>query len=77
MEGALPIEADEFLDLVDRRQLLADALGKKPLAEDIKNLDDRFRAKTTQTDECVWGEENARDNGWNPTDNRWYFRISK
>ena len=40
-------------------------------------LDARFRAVTVDGAECVWGERNAREHGWTPAREWYYYRVPR
>ncbi len=74
IEEGGPIENDEYLDLVDRRELLYEAISHHPHPEALADVDARFKASTQEVEECVWGTQNAVENGWTAHKHWWYFR---
>ncbi|HEY7088600.1 MAG TPA: hypothetical protein VH518_10960 [Tepidisphaeraceae bacterium] len=82
--GDAETEMDDYLNDMDARQLLQDALavagGQRQaarLAEEIDSLDERFQAATLPVDVCVWGPKNAAKHNWTPQQNWWYFRLPR
>jgi hypothetical protein len=70
---------DDYLNDLDARQLLADALAVSPPADAekyegrIQAADDQMRDLTTRTGVCLWGDELAEEEGWTPKQNWWYY----
>ncbi len=70
---------DDYLDDMDLRQLLEDALDVAPpetreaLAPRLREADERMRDMLVDWGRCLWGEEQARARGWTPERNWWYF----
>jgi hypothetical protein len=46
----------------------------KDLAESIRETDRRFRLLTEPLDQCLWGDDVANDEGWEPEREWWYWR---
>ncbi|HET9151252.1 MAG TPA: hypothetical protein VFN83_06010 [Gemmatimonadales bacterium] len=80
LEDHYPYTLDDYLNDMDTRTLLAGALGHLPKAEagkikeEIAASDKRFRMLTEPLDQCLWGEDVARDEGWEPEREWWYWR---
>jgi len=70
---------EEYLNDLDGRQLLAQALARVTPAqaastvERLGLLDGRMRAATTPVARCLWGAIVAEEEGWTPEANWWYF----
>ena len=41
----------------------------------LADADQRFRAATVSVGECVWGEANAREEGWTAEGEWYYYRV--
>ena len=72
---------DDWLDDLDARQLLFELAQEFPAGID-EPLDARLAAAdaslgsvTYTADECVWGGESARENGWAAKVEWWYWCI--
>ena len=84
MTGTPPAaDMDEYLNDIDARQLLQDALAvatgdqKARVAEEVAALDERFRAATKPVLVGIWGAKNAAKAGWTAERNWWYFRVPR
>lgn len=70
---------DDYLNDLDARQLLAEALtvaspaDAEQYEERIQSADDQMRNLTTRTSVCLWGDELAEEEGWTPKQNWWYY----
>jgi len=70
---------EEYLNDLDGRQLLAQALARVTPAqaasavERLGLLDGRMRAATTPVARCLWGAIVAEEEGWTAEANWWYF----
>ncbi len=86
IERGYTLTFDDYLNDVDLRnnieQRVRDAaathraehksgVSVKPYLDAI---DARFIASTRSVATCVWGESNARDEGWTPEREWWYYR---
>jgi hypothetical protein len=62
---------------LDTRELLQDLLDNVPEARrakvEIEAADTRFRRAAIATDDCAWGERNAREERWTRDRNWWYW----
>lgn len=73
--------ADDYLNDLDTRQLIEDALAvaspeqKKGVADDLRRADDLVRTLSDPVDKCLWGNDAARTNGWTARRNWWYFVV--
>jgi hypothetical protein len=72
---------DDYLNDMDARQRIESILCKLPQAKRGKlearlhALDARIREHLKPIGRCLWGPNAARENGWNATDNWWYFAV--
>lgn len=79
VEAGYSLTLDDYLNDLDARQLLDDALGVAPLAEQqkfeerIRQADDQMKGLTTRSGACLWGDELAEEEGWTPKRNWWYY----
>ncbi|HMV46516.1 MAG TPA: hypothetical protein PLD20_28455 [Blastocatellia bacterium] len=70
---------DDYLNDLDARQLLAEALtvaapGEAAKFEErIQQADDQMKSLTTRAGVCLWGDEVAEEEGWTPKKNWWYY----
>lgn len=66
------------LDLRHEIRRLAESwLPDGATAKRLDEIDSRFRAVTIESDDCVWGEDNARDYHWLPTREWYYWRLPR
>jgi len=70
---------DDYLNDLDGRQILAEALPVAP-REDAERMrarlaaaDARFRSLAQPTARCLWGERAAATHGWTPDGSWWYW----
>jgi hypothetical protein len=84
IERGYTLTFDDYLNDVDLRQLIAQAMRNvppvhrdtvAPLRAELQALDIRFGAVTEPAEECVWGEVNAADEGWSRDSEWWYYRL--
>ena len=79
VEAGYSLTLDDYLNDLDARQLLDDALEIAPLAEQqkfeerIRQADDQMKGLTTRSSACLWGDELAEEEGWTPKRNWWYY----
>lgn len=72
---------DDYLNDLDARQLLANALEIAPeevreaYLERIASADGRIRGATKPSARCLWGQIVADEEGWKPERNWWYFLL--
>jgi hypothetical protein len=70
---------DDYLNDVDNRQLLEEALTAAPprarerYAQRVEQADKRMRALVKPAGKCLWGNEVAQTEGWTEARNWWYF----
>lgn len=74
-----PLGLDDYLNDLDARQLLEEALEvatvaqQEEMAERIERADELMQSVTEPTTICLWGDEVAKEEGWTPQENWWYF----
>jgi hypothetical protein len=70
---------DDYLNDLDNRQLLEEALAVAPPGEKekymkrVERTDKRMRALVKAAGKCLWGNEVAETEGWTEERNWWYF----
>ena len=80
VEEGYGLGLDDYLNELDVRQLLADALAVAPkeeatvVAERWQRADEQFLSLTQPTEACLWGAEVAEEEGWSAKNNFWYYR---
>ncbi len=73
------LDLDSYLNDLDARQLLSEALNVAPLNERQKYLariakaDDLFKLSVKPLGRCLWGDAVAAREGWTAENNWWYF----
>ena len=81
LEAGYTLGLDDYLNELDARQLLDDAL---PFATDderrsvrarLSLADARVRQLTRPIGRCLWGDKIASMSGWDPARNWWFFAI--
>lgn len=78
-----PLGLDDYLNDLDSRQMLEDALELAPddeqtvARERVRTADLRMRTVVTPAAECLWGARVASVEGWNPERNWWYFNLPR
>jgi hypothetical protein len=71
---------DDYLNDLDGRQMIEEALQLAPEAEREKmrervgRADKKMRGLIEPAGKCLWGSEVAEAEGWTPEKNWWYFR---
>lgn len=71
---------DDYRNDVDARQLIEEALprAQPPAREAFEGalavLDERIEPWLSPLGPCLWGDDVAREHGWTPARNWWYFR---
>lgn len=79
VEAVYSLTLDDYLNDLDARQLLEEALQVAPLFEQqkfeerIRHADDQLKGLTTRANVCLWGDELAEEEGWTPKKNWWYY----
>ena len=70
---------DDYLNDLDGRQLLEEALAvapkeqKEAFLKRVHHADELMKSLVESTERCLWGEEVAEAEGWTPKKNWWYF----
>jgi hypothetical protein len=76
-----PLGLDDYLNDLDGRQLLAEALIVASAAERqqfqarVDEADARIQSFLVPADECLWSDEVAAEEGWSRAQNWWYFNY--
>lgn len=79
VEEGYSLTMDDYLNDLDGRQLLEDALSVASAAElarfedRIQQADDQMKSLTRRTGVCLWSDEVAEEEGWTPKKNWWYY----
>ena len=74
---------DDYLNDLDGRQILEEALRmapeaeRKKIRERIDRADRKMQALVEPAGKCLWGSEVAEAEGWTPEKNWWYFSRPK
>jgi len=83
VEAGYPLGLDDYLNDLDGRQLLEDALDEAPagtaaaLRGRVEAADARMRRHVNRVDECLWGERVAAAERWDADRNWWYFAVPR
>jgi hypothetical protein len=79
VDAVYALGLDDYLDDMDARQLLAEALAVAPpdsrqaIALRLREVDERMQRLVVLAERCLWGDDPAREHGWTPGENWWYF----
>jgi hypothetical protein len=79
VENGYSLTLDDYLNDLDARQLLEEALEVAPMTERmnfdarIAQADDLMKGLTRRASVCLWGDELAEEEGWNAKKNWWYY----
>lgn len=79
VEEGYTLGLDDYLNDLDVRQLLADALAVAPpkeraaYEERLQRVDEQMQALLKPGEVCLWGDEVAAEEGWTARHNWWYF----
>lgn len=79
VEEGYTLTMDDYLNDLDARQLLDEAMSVASAAElarfddRIQQADDQMKSLTRRTGVCLWGDEVAEEEGWTPKKNWWYY----
>ncbi|MEP6574693.1 MAG: hypothetical protein ABJD11_18475 [Gemmatimonadota bacterium] len=74
-----PLTLDDYLNDMDGRQLLENALDVTPdevresVISRVRDADMRIRMSLVPAGRCLWGRIVAEDEGWREDRNWWYF----
>jgi hypothetical protein len=78
-----PHGLDDYLNDLDGRQLLEEALGyasdsrRTRIEKRVRAADERMKALVKPSTGCLWGQKVARAEGWTPVENWWYFSVPR
>lgn len=79
VEEGYSLTLDDYLNDLDARQLIAEALivasdqQRAAINTRLSRADEKMRRLTEPTKVCLWGEEVADEEGWTAEENWWYF----
>lgn len=79
VEKGYSLTLDDYLNDLDARQLLEEALGAASVSElnnfdlRIQQADDLMKGLTRRAAVCLWGDELAEEEGWTSKKNWWYY----
>ncbi len=79
VERGYTLGLDDYLNDMDGRQLIEEALGvapekdRKALADRLRRADARMKKFLAPARQCLWGDEVAEAEGWSARKNWWYF----
>ncbi len=74
-----PLGLDDYLNDLDGRQLLEEAMPvasreeRKLCAERVRRADNVMQTLVKPAGMCLWGDKVARKEGWTAEKNWWYF----
>jgi len=72
---------DDYLNDMDGRQLLEEALAvapaqeKKTTLQRVRRADAKMETLVRPAGSCLWGDETARQEGWTEKKNWWYYAV--
>ncbi len=81
IEEGYSLGLDDYLNDLDGRQLLEEALAvapaqeKKTAQQRVRRADAKMQTLVRPAGRCLWGDETARQEGWTARKNWWYFSI--
>jgi len=81
IEEGYSLGLDDYLNDLDGRQLLEEALAvapaqeKKTALQRVRRADAKMQTLVRPSGRCLWGDETARQEGWTARKNWWYFSI--
>lgn len=79
VEDVYPLGLDDYLNDLDGRQLLSDALEivsereRAVALARVEKADQRMKALVVPAGRCLWGVDMAEQHDWTPMRNWWYF----
>ena len=79
VDAGYDLTLDDYLNDLDSRQLLEEALAFAPKdqrqrhLERLEQVDAWMQRLVKPAGKCLWGEDVARAEGWAPEKNWWYF----
>lgn len=83
IEQGYDLGLDDYLNDLDGRQLIEEALAIKGVKDSTKHVervrraDERIKKQVTINSKCLWGDEVASEHEWSPERNWWYFSEPK
>ena len=81
VEEGYSLGLDDYLNDLDGRQLLEEALAvapaqeKKTALQRVRRADAKMQTLVRPAGSCLWGDETARQEGWTAKKNWWYFSV--
>jgi len=81
IEEGYSLGLDDYLNDLDGRQLLEEALAVAPAQEKknalqrVRRADAKMQTLVRPAGRCLWGDDTARQEGWTAKKNWWYFSI--
>ena len=81
IEEGYSLGLDDYLNDLDGRQLLEEALAvapaqeKKTALQRVRRADAKMQTLVRPAGRCLWGDKTARQEGWTARKNWWYFSI--
>ena len=78
VESGWTLTWEDYVNEIDGRRILDEVVKRVPqaAAPQLLQLDLRFRASTT-LGVCIWGEDIAKDEGWDSFQHWYYYRHPK
>ena len=78
VEAGWSLGWEDYVNEMDGRRILDEVVKKVPqaAAPQLLQLDLRFRASTT-LGACIWGDDIAKEEGWDSFQNWYYYRHPK
>jgi len=79
VEEGYSLGLDDYLNDMDNRQLLEEALAvapsqeKKAAMQRVLRADAKMQTLVRPAGRCLWGDKTARQEGWTAKKNWWYF----
>jgi hypothetical protein len=79
VKRSYPLGLEDYLNDLDGRQLLEEALNiastreKEKYLEQVRRSDKLMRSLVKPAGKCLWGDEVAQTEGWTAEKNWWYF----
>ena len=79
VEKGYSLGLDDYLNDMDGRQLIEEALGfapekdKKKYADRLRQADAHMKKLLSPAGRCLWGDEVAEAEGWSARKNWWYY----
>jgi hypothetical protein len=83
IRSGYPLTLDDYLNDMDLRQLIDDALphttsrGHKQAIVRLYQLDEGLRPHLIPAEQCLWGAKAEAEKGWTADHNWWYFSLPR